>query len=265
LRRLLGMQPSLHKIYLSDTQSIFMKLRKIFMAIAITCTITACETVAKIASSISPSDIEMALGIKQALEQGLFKTFDAAQNPEVNPILAFAFPGDAQKITSTLNTLGLGSIVNGVTGKVNTAVASAFSTAKPIFVNSLKNMSIRDAASILITNNDHAATDYFKANTKTQLITAFKPIADSTIKTQGVDKDWSRIATAVNNLPFSSIKVENSLGDFIAARAVDGMYLIVAEEEKKIRTDLSARKSDLVKRVFGYADDQLKAKGLSYQ
>jgi hypothetical protein len=242
-----------------------MKLRQVFMAVAITCTITACDTLAKIASSISPSDIEMALGIKQALEQGLFKSFDAAQNPQVSPILAFAFPGDAQKITNSLNNLGLGGIVNSVTGKFNNAVSSAFSTAKPIFVSSLKNMSIRDAASILITNNDHAATDYFKTNTKTQLMAAFRPIADSTIKSQGADKDWAKIATAVNSLPFSGIKVESNLSDFIAARAVDGMYLIVADEEKKIRTDLGFRKTDLVKKVFGYADERLKAKGMKYQ
>ena len=59
---------------------------------------TACDSLKKIAAALAPSDLEMALGLKQALQQGLFKTFDAFQNPEVNPALAFAFPGDAEKI-----------------------------------------------------------------------------------------------------------------------------------------------------------------------
>lgn len=238
-----------------------MKLKFLALAFFISSTFTACDSLKKIASSIGPSQIEMALGLKQALEQGLFRSFDAFQDPKVNPVLAFAFPGDAQKIITTLNNLGLGSYVDKVTGKFNQAASSAFITAKPIFLNSLRNMNIMDAAKILITDNDHAATDYFKANTKTELMIAFRPIADSTIKAEGADKEWSKVANVINNLPFSSIKVENTLTDFITARAVDGMYLLVAQEEAKIRNDLNFRKTDLIKRVFGYADEQLKLRG----
>ena len=235
-----------------------MKLKFLPLAFCITTTFTACDSLKKIASSIGPSDIEMALGLKQALEQGLFRSFDAFQNPQVNPLLAFVFPGDAQKIINTLNNLGLGSYVDKVTGKFNQASSSAFMAAKPIFLNSLRNMNIRDAASILITDNDHAATDYFKANTRTELTAAFRPIADSTIKVQGADKEWTKVANVINNIPFANLKVENSLTDFISARAVDGMYLLVAQEEEKIRKDVNFRKTDLMKRVFGYADEQLR-------
>ena len=126
-------------------------------------------------------------------------------------------------------------------------------------------MNISDAAGILITNNTHAATDYFKASTRTQLTAAFKPIADSTFKAQGVDKDWAKVANTINNLPFVNLKVEKSLTEFVAARAVDGMYLLVAQEEEKIRKDLSFRKTDVMKKVFGYADEQLKLKGMTGQ
>lgn len=241
-----------------------MKIRLLALAFVISISFTACDSLKKIASQIGPSDIEMALGLKQALEQGLFKTFDAFQNPQVNPVLAFAFPGDAEKIVKTLNNVGLGSYVDQVTGKFNKASSSAFMAAKPIFLNSLRSMNIRDAANILITNNDHAATDYFKANTRAELTAAFKPIADSTIKAQGADKDWAKVANTINNLPFVNLKVENSLTEFVAARAVDGMYLLVAQEEEKIRKDVSFRKTDLMKRVFGYADEQLRLKGTPY-
>jgi hypothetical protein len=119
-------------------------------------------------------------------------------------------------------------------------------------------MSFTDVASILITDNQQAATDYFKNTTNTALMAAFRPIIDSTIKTEGANKEWNKIAGIINNIPFSNFKVENSLTDFIAARAIDEMYKMVADEEKKIRTDLNFRKTDLMKKVFSYADDELK-------
>ena len=80
---------------------------------------SACDTIKKVATALGPSDLEMALGLKQALEQGLFKTFDAFKDPKVSPVLAFVFPGEAEKIIRTLNNLGLGSYVDAVTGKFN--------------------------------------------------------------------------------------------------------------------------------------------------
>jgi Protein of unknown function (DUF4197) len=217
---------------------------------------SSCSTLKQL--GLVPSEMEMAAGLKAALEQGLFKSFDAFQDPSVNPLLAFVFPGDAQKIMTTLENAGLGKVVEQATGKINRAMSSAFITAKPIFLQSLKKMSIADAAKILITDNDHAATDYFKINTQTELVSAMRPIVDSTLKLEGADKDWRRMASLVNNLPFLNVKVENNLTDFVAARTVDGMYLIVAEEEAKIRHDLNFRKTDLLQKVFGYADTELK-------
>jgi hypothetical protein len=66
------------------------------------------------------------------------------------------------------------------------------------------------------------------------------------------------MADLVNNIPFTSFRVENSLTEYVAARAVDGMYNIVAEEEEKIRTNLSFRKTDITKKVFSYADEEIK-------
>ena len=237
-----------------------MRVKSIFAALFCLFTISSCDQLKQIGTSIltNPSEYEMGMGLKEALQQGLFKSFDAYSNPASNPALAFAFPGDAQKIISLVNKAGLGSVVTKTTEKFNTAIAKSFTAAKPIFLNSLQNMSFTDVATILITDNQQAATDYFKTTTNTALMSAFRPIVDSTIKTEGANKEWSKIANIVNNIPFSNFKVENSLTDFIAARAIEQMYKMVADEEKKIRTDLNYRKSDLVKKVFSYADDELK-------
>lgn len=235
-------------------------MKKQFL-IAITCTtlfVTGCETLQKIAKSLVPSEFEMALGLKQALEQGLFSSFDAYANPSSNQALSFVFPKDAEKIINLANKAGLGRVVNETTAKFNKAVSQSFTAAKPIFLQSLKSMNISDAAKILITDNDRAATDYFKATTQTELMKAFRPIVDSTIKLEGADREWRKIADLVNNIPFTNFKVENSLTDFVAARAIDGMFTLVAAEEKKIRTDLNFRKTDVMKRVFNYADEELK-------
>jgi hypothetical protein len=238
-----------------------MNIRKLLTATCIAIGVSAsvgCNQLKQLASALIPSEYEMALALRQALEQGLTKTFQEYSNPSANTLIGFAFPGDADKVISTMNKLGLSSYVNQTTTKFNKAIGSAFTAARPIFTDAIKKMSFTDAAKILLSDNQHAATDYFKAATRTQLMNAFRPIVDSTIKLQGADKDWSKIANAINSVPFTSFKVETSLTDFVAARAVDGMYILVANEEQKIRTDLNFRTTDLMKRVFGYADEQKK-------
>ena len=239
-----------------------MKLKSLIVGIFCLFTITACDQLKQIGTSLlnTPSEYEMGMGLRSALEQGLFKSFDAYSNPKGNPALSFIFPSDAQKIINLANSAGLGSVVNKVTDKFNGAVSKGFTSAKPIFLSALKNMNFKDVLNVLVTDNNQAATDYFKTSTNNALMSAFRPIIDSTIKVEGANKEWSKIATIINNIPFSSFKVENSLTDFVAARAIEGMYNMVAEEEKKIRTDLNFRKSDLVKKVFGYADEELKKK-----
>lgn len=236
-----------------------MKIKSIIVGIFCLFTISSCDQLKQISSSLlTPTNLEMAMGLREALQQGLFKSFDAYSNPQSNPALAFVFPGDAQKIVNLANKAGLGPIINKTTDKFNSAIAKSFTAAKPIFLNSLQSMNFKDVVGILITDNQQAATDYFKTTTNTALMGAFRPIIDSTIKTEGANKEWKKIADIINNIPFSNFKVESSLTDFIAARAIDEMYKMVATEEQKIRTDLGFRKSDLVRKVFSYADDELK-------
>lgn len=236
-----------------------MKLKSTIVAVFCLFSITACDTLKQIGSNLLiPSEFEMALGLKQALEQGLFKSFDAYSNPQNNNAIAFVFPNDAQKIIKIATQAGLGNVITQTTNKFNRAIAQSFTASKSIFVDALQSMSFKDVVNILITNNQQAATDYFKTTTYTKLMKAYTPIIDSTIALEGANKEWTKIANIVNNIPFSNFKVENSLTQYVAARAVDELYKMVAEEEIKIRTQLNFRKTDLVKRVFGYADSELK-------
>jgi hypothetical protein len=217
-----------------------------------------CSTLKKL--GLIPTELEMIMGLKDALSQGLFKSLDAFANPEGNPLVRFVFPGEAKKIENTLKDLGLDKTIDQVTGKFTRAMSSAVKTAKPLFFDAIKNMSFKDAAKILVTDNPHAATDYFKQEMKPGLITAFRPIVDSTIKIEGADKEWNGITKIYNSIPFISKPLENSLTDFISARVIDLMFLMVANEEEQIRSKYELRKTDMMRKVFTWAEKELQKK-----
>lgn len=217
-----------------------------------------CSTLKKI--GLIPSELEMAMGLKDALSQGLFKGFNAFADPNGNPLVRFVFPGEAEKIEKTLRDIGFDKVINQVTGKFTKAMSTAVSVSKPLFFDAIKNMSIKDAAKILVTDNTHAATDYFKQEMKPGLMAAFKPVVDSTIKIEGADKEWGSITNVYNKIPFINKPLENSLTDFISARAVDLMFVMVANEEEQIRSKYELRKTDMMKKVFSYAEQELKRK-----
>lgn len=219
-----------------------------------------CSTLKNI--GLIPSELEMALGLKDALSQGLFKGLNAFADPNGNPLVRFAFPGDAAKIENTLRDLGFDKVINQVTGKFTKAMSSAVNTAKPLFFDAIKNMSIKDAAKILVTDNTHAATDYFKQSMKPGFMTAFRPIVDSTIKVEGADKEWGTITKVYNAIPFINKPLENNLTDFISARVVDLMFVMVANEEEQIRSKYELRKTDMMKKVFTWAEKELQKRVL---
>lgn len=217
-----------------------------------------CNTLKNI--GLIPSELEMALGLKDALSQGLFKGFDAFANPDGNPLVRFIFPGEAAKIEKTLRDLGFDKTINQVTGKFTSAMSSAVAVSKPVFLEAVKSMTIKDAAKILVTDNTHAATDYFKQEMKPGLMAGFRPIIDSTIKTEGADKEWSGITNIYNSIPFINKPLENSLTDFISARVIDLMFVMVANEEEQIRSKYELRKTDMMKKVFTWAEGEIKKK-----
>ncbi|HSK12084.1 MAG TPA: DUF4197 domain-containing protein [Phnomibacter sp.] len=231
-------------------------LISLLLVLPLSFSLQRCATLSQL--GLIPTEFEMITGLKDALSQGMFASFDAFNNPTVNPLLQFAFPGEAANIEKALRDLGLGQVVDQATGKLTRAMGDAVTAAKPIFVNSIKQLTVKDALNILVTDNNRAATDYFKRTSQPMLMSAFRPIVDSTVKVAGADKDYNRLATAYNALPFTRQKLETNITDFIAARAIDGMMLIIGNEEEKIRTQYEFRKTDMMRKAFGYAEQELK-------
>lgn len=236
-------------------------MKKLFLAgaLALTMTFSGCELLKNVGLGLS--EYEMIAALKEALTQGLFKGFDAFASPsQGNPLVRFAFPGEAAKIEKTLRDLGLSSVMNQATAKFTDAMSLAVKEAQPIFVNSVKRMTIGDAAKILLTDNKHAATEFFKAAMSPDLMTAFRPIVDSTIRTTGAGKEYASIVKTYNAIPFMDKKLEPNLNEFIAGRAIDAMFLYVGSEEENIREKIEYRKTDLLRRAFGYADQYMREK-----
>jgi len=198
------------------------------------------------------SDADIIGGLKQALEVG---TGNAANilNKENgyfgDPLVKIAFPQEAQRAADKLNQLGMSSLVNNFVEKMNRGAERAASEAKPIFVNAVKAMTFADARQIL-TGPDNAATEYFKGRTTSTLYGKFSPVIQNTLEEVKAATLWNKITTTYNKIPLVN-PVNTNLTDYVTNRALDGLFLKLAGEEKKIRTDPVARVTDLLKKVFG--------------
>jgi len=209
----------------------------------------------QIPSSGNPTAFEMGQGIKQALEFGTSAGADklAAKDGFLgNMAVKILFPTEAQKVEKTLRTLGLGSLADNVVTSLNRAAEDAAKEAKPIFVSAIKQMTISDATNILLGNND-AATAYFKRVTTSQLMEKFKPVVNNSLNKVGATKYWGDAATQYNRLPLVN-PVNTDLSAYVAQKAIEGMFIQIAQEELKIRSDFNSRSTTLLQKVFGYAD-----------
>lgn len=202
-----------------------------------------------------PSTLEIASGIKQALEIGTSRGADLLSAKDGfmgNLAVKILFPPEAQKVEKTLRAIGMGKLADNVILSLNRAAEDAAKEAKPIFISAIKQMTIADATNILLGSRD-AATTYFKRVTTAQLMEKFKPVISSSLAKVGATKYWGDATGQFNRLPLVK-PLNTDLSDYVAQKAIDGMFIQVAQEELKIRDNLGARSTSLLQKVFGYAD-----------
>ncbi len=194
---------------------------------------------------------EIANALKQALTIGAEKGSAALSKPDgffKNAALKILLPPEAQKIESTLRSVGMGQQVDEAILSINRAAEDACKTAAPIFVSAIKDLTVTDAVNIL-KGADTAATTYLKTATTTPLTNAFKPIIETSLQKTNATKHWSTLVNAYNK--FSFRKLNPSLSDYVTEKALMGIYAQIALEEKNIRQNPAARATDLLKKVFG--------------
>jgi len=195
---------------------------------------------------------DIAAGLKEALSVGAQNSaskLSAVDGFFKDAAIKVLMPPEAQKVESTLRSVGLGNLVDNAILSMNRAAEDASKSAAPIFVNAIKSMSIQDAVGIL-KGNDSAATSYLKVKTTPDLTSAFHPVIEQALEKTNATKYWKDVFDAYNKLPTSFNKVNPDLSGYVTDKALTGMFHQVSLEEQKIRQDPAARVTDILKKVF---------------
>jgi hypothetical protein len=194
---------------------------------------------------------EIVDGLKQALEIGTSKAVNLVSQKNgylKNPEIKIPLPENVQKAEGVLRNLGFGSKVDEFELSMNRAAERAAPKATSIFGDAIKKMTISDARGIL-DGKDNAATSYFRDKTSTQLHDAFKPIVNQAMSEVGVTQAYQSVDRKIRALPYTK-SFSLDIDKYVTDNALDGLFLMLAKEEKKIREDPAARVTDLLKKVF---------------
>ena len=178
------------------------------------------------------SNDEIIEGLREALTVGSNNASKAAAAVDgyyKNPKLYIPFPSEAKKMEQMLRSFGQEKLVNDFLLSLNRAAEDAAKEAAPIFVNAVKGMSIADGLSIL-KGNDDAATQYLKQNTQVLLLEKFKPIVENSLHKVSATKYWEQLVVAYNKIPMVE-KMNPNLSEYATQKAIDGIFIVVAEEE----------------------------------
>lgn len=209
-------------------------------------------TQAQAAGLADISNKDAAAGLKQALTKGAQVAVAALGKQDGflgNERVRIPLPESLQRVEGMMRTLGRGKYADELVTTMNRAAESAVVEAKPLLVNAVKNMSVQDAKAILGGGQD-AATQYFKRTTSGPLTDKFLPIvAKATRKVRLADK-YNEFAG--KGAKFGLVNAQDAdLNRYVTRKALDGLYLMIAEEERKIRQDPVGAASGLVRKVFG--------------
>ncbi|MEM6765682.1 MAG: DUF4197 domain-containing protein [Bacteroidota bacterium] len=223
-----------------------------------------CDSLYEIANEVytqEPSSLEMSNGLKQALDNGInyaVGTLSKEGGYFNDPLVKIPFPEEAQFAADALQKIGLGGLVTDFEKRLNRGAEEGAKEALSIFGNAIKQMTFSDVKNILL-GGENSATNFFRNKTEQALYDKFSPKIKTSLDQVNATKVWTDITTKYNSIPFTRNKVETDLVKYATNKAMDGLFLKVAEEEKKIRENPVARTSELLRSVFGYADKQKQA------
>lgn len=236
-------------------------LKKIILPVLLLFLTNSCAKLEQVASNLpisSSASIDnntIAAGLREALDKGIDKQVSKLTKKDgfnKNDLVRIMLPSELQKVDKTLRGIGLGSLADEGIKILNRAAEDAVKEATPIFVNAVKGITFSDAKDILL-GQDDAATNYLKKGTEQDLYTKFNPVIKQSFSKTGADKVWNKIINRYNEIPLVN-KVNPDLTDYVTGQALDGVYTMIKQEEKDIRTNTTARTSKLLKSVFAIQD-----------
>lgn len=215
------------------------------------------QSPAKSGTQVSPtdssnlSDDTIIKGLKEALAMGAEKAVDLVSKSDgyyKNPEIKIPLPPALQKIETVLKSMGLEGLVDQFEMSMNRAAEQAAPQATALFVDAVKEMSFSDARKIL-NGRENEATLYFKERTQDKLSELFKPVVHKSMAEVGVTRNFQELSAKASTIPFSDT-LNLDPDTYVTNRALDGLFLMLAKEEEKIRKNPTARVTDLLKTVF---------------
>ncbi len=205
----------------------------------------------KLVSSKALSADEVSRGLKEALIVGVSNSVITASEKggfNKNFLIKIPFPPQAEKMKKTLSKLGKESEIKNFEYAINEAAEHASKSAKVIFLNAIKDMTINDAIDLLNGSN-HAATDYLKNQTSKPLYLNFKPIVKESIKKVRLAVYWRTLTSTYNSIPLTK-DINPDIEGYVTNKTIDGLFVLIAQEEEKIRNNPQARVSEILQKVF---------------
>ncbi len=232
---------------------------KKILAIVLIFNLTACAELQQVVNQLPQGGAigndQIASGLRQALDFGIDKQVTKLTQEDgffKNELVKILLPEELQKVDKALRDIGLSNLADEGLKVLNRAAEDAVKEATPIFVNAVKEITFADAKNILLGSND-AATQYLNSKTETALYAKFNPVIKNSFAKVGADDIWNNLINKYNAIPFTN-NVNPDLTDYVTNEALKGVYTMIAVEEKQIRTELSSRTTDLLKKVFALQD-----------
>ena len=198
------------------------------------------------------SDARAASGLKEALRIGTENAVNLTGKTDGyfgNPTIKIPMPDRLRPVERAMRGIGMGARVDEFVLSLNRAAERAAPAAKQIFWDAVTEMTFDDARK-LVDGSDTAATEYFKSKTSDKLAAAFRPVVETAMNEAGATKKYQEMIGRYKNIPFVS-HVTVDIDEYVVGKALDGLFQVLGEEEKKIRTNPAARVTDLLKEVFG--------------
>ena len=202
--------------------------------------------------SKGPDDNTVASGLKEALSIGTENAVKRGSQTDGyfgNKAIKILMPEKIQKVADVMKKVGYQKEVDDFVLSMNRAAEKAAPMAASFFGDAIKQMTFDDARKIL-NGGDTAATEFFKSKTSEKIYTAFKPVVSTSMNDVGATRSYKTMMGKYESIPFMD-KQSLDLDHYVTNKALDGLFIMVGEEEMKIRKDPAARATDLLKTVFG--------------
>ena len=197
------------------------------------------------------SDAKIGAGLKEALQVATEKTVSLTGKTDgyfANQAIKLLMPEKLRNFETGLRAVGYGGQIDELVLGMNRAAERAAPQAKQIFFDAIGDMSFDDARKLL-NGGDTAATEYFRGKTTPRLTTAFRPVVEQSMSQVGVSRQYKDLVGRFDSIPFAKSQAFD-LDGYVVDRGLGGLFTVLGEQEKQIRTNPTARATDLLKEVF---------------